>query len=137
VKVFVDEPGRDEVIAALADATVSAISRIGFVECRAALARARRERRIRPRDEARAVRALDAAWDQLAVVGLDDALAREAARLAGVHPLRAADAIHLASAGVLASGDARAVRFACWDSRLSDAASELGFTVIPDEDPAS
>ena len=134
MKVFVEEPGRDEVIAALEDATVVAISRIGLVECRAALARARREGRFRAGAEARAVRALEAVCGQMAVVELDDALDREAARLAGDHPLRAADAIHLASAGVLASGDPPAVRFACWYARLADAARGLGFTVVPDKD---
>ncbi len=133
MKVLVQEPGRDVVLAALDGATVAAISRIGYVECRAALARARREKRLRATDEARAIRSLDASWEQLAVVELDDGLAREAARLAGDRPLRAADAIHLASAGVLASGDPPTVGFACWDARLSAAARELGFAVITDE----
>jgi predicted nucleic acid-binding protein len=116
---------------AIEHATVTAISRVGFVECRAALARARRERRLRPADELRAVGDLERTFSRLAVVELDHVVAGEAARLAGDHPLRAADAIHLASAGVIAGEDPSGVRFACWDARLSDAAGRLGFTLIP------
>jgi hypothetical protein len=131
VKVFVDEPGRMDVLRAMDEATLTAISRVGFVECRAALARARREERLRPADETIAAGELERTFSRLAVVELDEALAGDAARLAGEHPLRAADAIHLASAIVLAGGTPSEVRFACWDARLSDAAGRLGFALIP------
>lgn len=51
--------------------------------------------------------------------------------LARSHPLRAADAIHLASALSLAPEGPGTLSFACWDGRLWKAASALGLSVVP------
>ena len=70
------------------------------------------------------------------MVELDAALSERAARLAREQALRAADAIHLASAEVLAAGLPGEMMFASWDARLWRAASSLGFAMAPETPPA-
>ncbi|MGH8512870.1 MAG: type II toxin-antitoxin system VapC family toxin [Gammaproteobacteria bacterium] len=135
VKAFVGEPGRDEFLEILAGATVVATARLAYVETRAAFARAARERRLTAAEARSAARAFDQRWTQLAVFELDDTLAREAAALADAHPLRGADAIHLAAAMSLAADDPGSVRFACWDARLWDQAKAGGFVMGPVDRP--
>ena len=131
VKAFVTEDGSEQVLDLLSQTGLAATSRVSYVECRAALSRALREGRIASRDEQRARRALDQRWANLAVVELDDALGREAGTLTRAHALRAADAIHLASAQVLAGEENADTRFLCWDKRLWGAAAALGFATFP------
>ena len=73
------------------------------------------------------------AWRRLAIVELDAAVAASAVATARARIVRAADAIHLASALLLADGEASAVTFACFDRRLWQAAGILGFVRFPPE----
>ncbi len=75
------------------------------------------------------------AWDE--VTELLVVRARAAALLAR-HPLRAADAVQLASALLVAGDDARSVPMVCLDRRLAETAEREGLTVLtwPDEPPA-
>ncbi|MEX2554227.1 MAG: type II toxin-antitoxin system VapC family toxin [Actinomycetota bacterium] len=136
VKAFIDEPGRDELLEIIAGATVVVTARLAYVETRAAFARAARERRLTRSEVRSASRAFDQRWTQLAIVELDDALAREAAALADTHPVRASDAIHLAAAVAVAADESHNVTFACWDARLWDEASKTGFIMGPVGRPA-
>ena len=61
-------------------------------------------------------------------VELTASVAAEAGRLAGLHALRGADAVHLAS--LLVVGDTTLL-FAVWDQRLRSAAAEVGASVTP------
>lgn len=119
----------------LAAATTVVTARLAYVETRAAFARARRERRLSAPDVRSVSRALDQRWSQLAVVELDDTIAREAASLVDTHPLRSADAIHLASALSIAGDEQAAITFACWDARLWAEARTMGFVMGPTSDP--
>lgn len=129
------EKHRDVVLDLLARATIVATSRITYVECRAALSRARRDKRLQARNESTAVRNLDDRWLELQVVELDQILTKAAGGLTRLHPLRAADAIHLASADVLVEESRDEVLFACWDRRLWEAAESSGFVVSPATSP--
>lgn len=80
-------------------------------------------------------RAFDARWSELAVLGIDAGLVREAATLTRAHPLRADDAIHLASALLLAGESRAGITFACWDARLWEAARAVGFALAPAASP--
>ena len=133
VKAFVEEEGRDKVIAVLSRADVAATSRLAYVECRAAFARALREGRLSEQDERSVTRALDQRWGQLAVLELDDSLMRDAAVLTRTFSLRAADAVHLASAVLLAGEEMSGTTFACWDTKLTEAAASAGLEVIGPE----
>ncbi len=135
IKAFVPEDGRDYLLDLLGTASIVATSRISYVECRAALSRAKREGRLQARGESVATRNLDDRWLQLQVVELDEELTRNAGELTRRHPLRASDAIHLASADVIAEESREEVTFACWDRRLWQAATESGFGVAPARSP--
>jgi uncharacterized protein len=109
-------------------------SRLSFVECGAAFARADRAGRI-PRGEAsRFARDFEAAWHDIAIVELDDEISRGAVDLVRDQPLRASDAIHLASA-LSAAPSEDSMTFACYDRRLWAAARALGFETFPPSPP--
>lgn len=133
--MFVHEDQSDIVLDLLAVATIVGTSRITYVECRAALSRAMREERLSASDGSAAARNLDDRWGQLQVVELDEILTRTAGELTRSHPLRAADAIHLASADLLVEETRDDVLFASWDRRLWVAALSSGFVVSPTTSP--
>ena len=127
VKLYIREDDSDEVAAAVADATMVATSLLAYPEVCAALERRRRERSISPAALKAARQAFEADWPSWIAVGIDDDLARQSARLAERHGLRAADAIHLASfERILAAAEDDDARFLSADDRLSKAARTLG-----------
>jgi uncharacterized protein len=76
----------------------------------------------------RAVAELDALDAELAIVGVDEALARRAGELADERALPGYDAVHLASAFALDAGETILVT---WDRDLSNAAVGAGLAVAP------
>jgi len=127
IKLIVVEDGSD-VAAELWDSYPAASSVLAYPEARAALASARRHRRLTARGHDRAVAELDELNAELAVVGVDEALAQRAGELAEEHPLRGYDAVHLASALALGSSETILVT---WDRDLSNAALRAGLAVAP------
>jgi predicted nucleic acid-binding protein len=105
---------------------------VAYVETRAAIAAAVRDRRLAERFVASRRAELDWRWGEVEPVGLDDALLRVAGAVADREGLRALDAIHLATALYL--GASRTV-FVTWDRRLADAAGRLGLAVAPPSFP--
>jgi predicted nucleic acid-binding protein len=89
---------------------------------------ARRLDRIDARALRNAVRAIDALYAELRVVGLDEELAQLAGELAEDHGLRGYDAVHLASAISLGHDELVAVT---WDRDLAAAVSDCGYAVVP------
>ena len=75
-----------------------------------------------------AVVELDALNTELVIVGVDEALARRAGELADERALRGYDAVHLASALALGTGETILVT---WDRSLSNAAVDAGLAVAP------
>jgi uncharacterized protein len=101
---------------------------LAYPEARAALAAARRARRLTARAHDRAVAELDALTAELVIVGVDEPLARRAGELADERVLRGYDAVHLASALALGPGE---TILATWDRDLSSAAVGAGLAVAP------
>ena len=127
VKLYVEEDGSDVVAALVEDARVITTSAVAYAEVRAALARRRRERVLRPSALSALVLQLDADWDRIAAVGVTNPLARRAGVLAERHGLRGFDAIHLASFElVLERAGDEDVHFSSADARLTQAARRLG-----------
>ncbi|WP_299035208.1 type II toxin-antitoxin system VapC family toxin [uncultured Pseudokineococcus sp.] len=128
VKLVVDEDGSDLAAAVWdgADAVVS--SRLAGPEVRAALAAAHRGHRL---DDAGWTSAAGE-WARLAgglrMVELTSEVAEHAGDLAVEHGLRGADAVHLASALVVASPE---LVVAVWDARLAVGARAAGLRVVP------
>lgn len=129
VKIFAEEPGREDVIRAVASADVSSVSTLAYVEARAALARRWREGSLSASDYRRSVRDMDREWPQFLRLEVAESIIMAAADLVEPHQLRAADAIHLASA-LSITERFREVVFVCWDHRLNAAARKAGLTTL-------
>jgi len=117
-----------DVAAELWDGYPAAASVLAYPEARAALAAARRARRLTVRAHDRAVAELDALNAELVIVGVDEALAQRAGELADERALRGYDGVHLASALALGPGETIVVT---WDRDLNNAALGAGLAVAP------
>jgi hypothetical protein len=99
-----------------------------YAEGRAALASARRVRRLRAGYYSAAVRSLDAYYDAMVAIDVSDEIVRHAGDLAERHDLRGYDAVHLASAlAVVPEGEP----LVTWDAALAEAARLEGLAAVP------
>ena len=128
VKLCVAEPGSALVAALWDGADLVVTSRLADAEVRAVLAAGRRAGRLDEVTAAEALAAWERLWPGLHVLELREAVTASAAVLVGRHPLRAADALHLASALELRSPD---LVVAAWDEHLAAAARAEGLLVVP------
>ena len=126
VKLYAQEPDTAEMKRQAADAEEVASSRIAYAEVRSAFARKRREGLLSFADYTEAVSALRAEWRRFVVVDVTQQVVELAGALCETHKLRAMDAIHLASAKLLASGAGAPVRVSSSDPRLREAAAAEG-----------
>lgn len=126
LKLYVDERGTQEVIAAVQSAQLVAISRIAYAEARAALARVLREKRTSLAEHRKRIAALDADYVEVLKVEVSEEIVRQAGELAESHALRGFDAIQLASARWLARKTRKPVRVLAFDQRMNEAAHALG-----------
>jgi predicted nucleic acid-binding protein len=94
--------------------------RIGFVEVSRAIALTAGQA---------AVRSFTGEWPSFTVIEVDQDLVEQASQLAADHQLRSLDALHLAAALLLSSGE---LVLATWDRRLHRAARAAGLQVLPD-----
>ena len=100
------------------------------IECVSALTRLSRESRLDERAIAVALDRLDAArpgWTEVPPV---ERVREQAIRMLRVHSLRAADALQLAAATVIASQSPASLPFVTCDRQLGDAARREGFPVV-------
>jgi predicted nucleic acid-binding protein len=126
VKLYVTEPGSDVVRKLVDAATVVATSSIAYTETRAALARRRRERALRPAAFAAAKKTFEGDWPNYFTVDLTPTVCREAGDLAERYRLRAYDSVHLAAfAEVAREAGVRDTRFSSFDDALNRAARAL------------
>ncbi|GAB6041924.1 type II toxin-antitoxin system VapC family toxin [Endothiovibrio diazotrophicus] len=132
LKIYVDEHHADVVRRYATRAAVSACHLITYTETRSALAGKLRKRQIDTNTLAACVAELDRTWSYFEHIDVFFPLIRHAGELAERFGLRGFDALHLASAKVLyeSAGDQTAFFFACFDSRLNAAASQLDIPLI-------
>jgi predicted nucleic acid-binding protein len=130
VKLYADEPGSEQ-IRRLSNIVVSALARI---EVPAAIWRKQRLGELSVDDAG--VLVDEFGWDwrcepageiAFAVVAVTEPVLDEAARVVARHPLRAYDAVQLASALAARTADPELTRFACFDEELARAARAEGF----------
>lgn len=110
--------------------SVMLVWRLSATEVVSALARKQRDGAIARTTFAGAkgrLAALESAWSEVTNF---EAVQARARRLLEVHPLRAADALQLASALVAAEEDPRRLGLVTFDERLACAAEKEGFTVL-------
>jgi predicted nucleic acid-binding protein len=129
--LLVNEPGTEEAQQAYGDADGVRTVAIAHVEATAALARMRKGGRLTGDQLRRKLDDLEKLWRGLDVHAVSEALLVEAAANARTYSLRAYDAVHLAGALSFAAGES--LNFACWDKELREAASDSGFTVVPEK----
>lgn len=130
VKLYVAEPGSDAVRKLVNAASVVATSTIAYTETRAALARRRRERALRPKAFASAKKTFEAEWPKYFTVDVTSALCRQAGEFAERYRLRAYDSVHLAAfAEVAREAGVRDTRFSSFDDALNRAARSLRRTL--------
>lgn len=109
----------------------AATARLSAVEVASALARRCREGAFPASERDRALAALERDFSALQVVELSPAIVVVARALLVRHPLRAGDAIQLASALLLQRELEEPVTFAACDERLKETAAAEGLAVVP------
>jgi predicted nucleic acid-binding protein len=124
LKLIIDEDGSERAIIIWSSAEVVASVNLIVVEARAALAAARRVRRLTDAQHRCAVTELDALVSDLHIVPVTDDLVANAAELADDEGLRGHDAVHLAAALTV-----EATVFSSADIALSAAASRRGLHI--------
>ena len=130
VKLYVAEPGSDVVRTLVDAATIVATSSIAYTETRAALARRRRERVLRPTAFALAKKTFEAEWPKFLTIEVTSALCRQAGDFAEQYRLRAYDSMHLAAfAEVAREAGVPETRFSSFDNALNRAARSVRRTL--------
>jgi predicted nucleic acid-binding protein len=123
VKLVIAEEGSEEAGALWDASDVAITSRLAYAEARAALAAARRPRRLSSDGLSDAKSALEDRFGELDILDVSEAIVRSAGDLAEEHALRGFDALHLASALALGAE----VILVTWDRDLAKAGRALGF----------
>jgi uncharacterized protein len=129
VPLLVEERRRAALLGLLERDPVMCVWWVSPLECTSAIARREREGDLDAGGASAALerlRAIAASWNEIAPT---DSVRSTAARLLRVHPLRAADALQLAAAVLIAGGQPAELPFLSLDDRLNDAASREGFPV--------
>jgi predicted nucleic acid-binding protein len=131
-KLFIAEPGSQQVAAAVGSSLAAATHRIAYVEMHATLAKAVRTGRIETSTLEPRLREFEDRWASLEVVEATEALVRRAAGLAIRYGLRGYDSVHLAAALAVREtlGETVIYRFAATDGRLNDAARRAGLPLL-------
>ena len=129
MKRYIHEAGGGRVRRWLASGT-PATSRLSEVELASALIRRWREGAFSAAERDRALSALASDLAALTVVEIVPAVAASARTLLMRHPLRAGDALQLASCLHLREAVGEAVAFAGFDDRLNGAAAEEGLRLL-------
>ena len=126
VKLYVAEAGSDAVRKLVEASSIVATSTVAYTETRAALARRRRERALRPAAFASAKKTFEAEWLMYVAVEVTSSLCRQAGELAERYRLRAYDSVHLAAfAEIAREAGVRETRFSSFDAALNRAAQSL------------
>ncbi len=129
VKLYIAEPGSDQVQSKVEATPVIAASRVAYVEARAGIARKHRAGELSLREYRRMVEDLDKDWERYLIVEVSESVAKLGGELAERYPLRGFDALHLASAVFLRNRTHLRVSFLCFDEKLRSAAEAEGLTV--------
>lgn len=126
LKLFLDEPGSDRMLALLPSIERGVTCLLTFAETRAALARAARSGALEAEGHREAVLRFEERWRQFNVIMVSVGLIRRAAGLAEQHALRGYDAVHLAAALAFREQTDFSLHFATWDRDLAKAAAAEG-----------
>ena len=131
VKQYLQEAGSKLVLELLKSGEKVYTASLTYAETHAAFSRRTREGRLTRETTKRLALRFDKDWESYDIVVLSENVFRLARQMLYRHPLRSADAIHLASALLLARTSPRSSwSFVCAEGRLCDAAKSEGFQPI-------
>ena len=108
-------------------------SRLSEVEVASALSRRRREGACTASEHDLALQELGSDLSGMSVIEIASGVAARAREIVSRHPLRAGDAIHLASCLLLQNTTGQTVDLVAFDRKLRAAAELEGLAVIPPE----
>jgi predicted nucleic acid-binding protein len=132
VRLYVREPGHDQVWNAAQGAARVASHLIAYAEMRAALARMRRMNRLAGAQVNSIRKTFEEDWRETLRITPTEAMVLRAGDLADRFGLGGYDSVHLAAAESLRSGRRTdLVSFASFDRLLNRAAQEIGLPVLP------
>ncbi len=126
MKLFLREDGSDLARSLWKSNAAVATSWLTFAEASAAIAAAKRSRRLTRVASTSATRALEKEWESITPLLVDGKVSRQAGVVAVRRRLRSLDAVHLATAMPLLAGPTIFVTF---DGHLARAARAEGFAV--------
>jgi predicted nucleic acid-binding protein len=132
VKLYFAEQGSGTVLRALGVSSQNATSMVTYVETMSALSRKLRMRELDDDAFRRHKSEFERDWEYMIKLALDTLICGRAAELVEHFPLKAYDAIHLASAELVRRTAVSEVTFACFDAGLCRAAAALGFALLPE-----
>jgi predicted nucleic acid-binding protein len=131
VKQYLQEAGSKTVLELLKTGDKVYTASLTYAETHAAFSRRTREGRLTRETTRKLAQRFDKDWESYDIVIMSDDVLRLARHILYGYPLRSADAIHLASALLLArTTPADRWSFICADGRLCDAAEAEGFQPI-------
>lgn len=127
VKLFITEPGSEDVRERLSTANSVFSSEVAYPEVRAALARRHREGALTRAELTVTKEAFEDRWRDVIAISASSPLCREAGELAERYELRGFDSIHLASFAEMLRElqGVDDVEFSSFDDRLNAAARKL------------
>ncbi len=130
VPLFVTEPATPRARRWLADDPDVTVWTLARVELLSALARRRRAHPAAAPRLLQARREALAAWERWSEVTAVELVRRHAERLVETHPLRAADALQIGAALVVAGTDPLTLEFVTLDDQQAQAAEREGLQVL-------
>lgn len=130
-KRYIAETDSDAVIELWNKASLIVSSQLLYAEMIAMFARKRREQPRTADTIDLMQQAFRADFATLVRIAVDDDVHRRVDTLLGRHPLRGADAVHLASGVLVLDVLQEKVTFACADAKLVDAARAEGLLIAP------
>ena len=135
VKLYIEEEGSMLVREKVSNASLVATSKVAYSEARAAFARCLREGLLDRDSYGEVVGYLNSDWPSFFIMEVTDTVIFKAGgELIERYALRGFDAIHMASAVVLAQRvQEDSLGIGCWDSRLFKSLVDYGFSVFPGE----
>jgi uncharacterized protein len=131
VKRYLKEPYSDEVLTKWIEATEIITSSVAYAETLASFYRKKREAGLKDTLIKKIADSFRTDWNSFIRVEVSDQLNEYIDRIIVKHPLRGFDTIHLASAMIMHERLGRDFVFACFDTRLANAAKTEGIETFP------
>lgn len=121
-KLYVQESGTNKVKEILARATSLSIAELGIIELYSALVRKAFQENIPLKQLESVLKSVETDWHAFSQVPWDESLIHESKKIIKKFLLRSYDAVHLASALLLAKNLGQPIGFLCFDKELNKAA---------------